>query len=82
MPWVLKTTHAQQCCALKGKMKVKEVANKRMMKDLMGVKRHVIWCCHDCVLLSKISINIYGGGATIKMTKVDLNLGEKYMTTM
>ncbi len=53
-----------------------------MMKDLMGVKRHVIWCCHDCVLLSKISINIYGGGATIKMTKVDLNLGEKYMTTM
>jgi hypothetical protein len=36
---VPKTTYAQQCCALKRKMKVKEVANKIMMRDLMGVKR-------------------------------------------
>ncbi len=36
---VPKTTHAQQCCALKGEMKIKEIANKIMMKDLMGVRR-------------------------------------------
>ncbi len=36
---VLKTTYAQQCCALKGKMRVKKVANKIMMRDLMEVKR-------------------------------------------
>ncbi len=36
---VPKTTYAQQCCALKGKMRVKKVANKIMMRDLMGVKR-------------------------------------------
>jgi hypothetical protein len=34
-----KTTYAQQCCALKGKMRMKKVANKIMMKDMMGVKR-------------------------------------------
>jgi hypothetical protein len=39
MLWVPKTAHAQQCCALKGKMKVKEIANKIMMKDIMGVRR-------------------------------------------
>jgi hypothetical protein len=41
---VPKTTYAQQCCALKGKMKVKEVANKIMMRDLTGVKRHKFSC--------------------------------------
>jgi hypothetical protein len=38
MLWVPKTARAQQCCALKGKMKVKETTNKIMMKNLMGVK--------------------------------------------
>jgi hypothetical protein len=36
---VPKTIHAQQCCVLKGKMKVKKVANKRMMNDLVWLKR-------------------------------------------
>jgi hypothetical protein len=36
---VPKTIHAQHCCASKGKMKVKKVANKNMMNDLVWVKR-------------------------------------------
>jgi len=51
---VPKTTYAQQCCALKRKMRVKEVANKIMMRDLMGVKRQRFsGVYHDHVLLSK-----------------------------
>ncbi len=36
---VPKSVHAQQCCALKGKMKVKKTVNKIMIRDLVGVKR-------------------------------------------
>jgi hypothetical protein len=36
---VPKTIHAQHCCALKGKMKVKKVVDKSMMSDLVWVKR-------------------------------------------
>jgi hypothetical protein len=36
---ILKTIHAQHCCASKGKMKVKKIANKSMMNDLVWVKR-------------------------------------------
>jgi len=36
---VLKTIHAQQCCALKGKMKVKKSTYKSMMNYLVWVKR-------------------------------------------
>jgi hypothetical protein len=36
---ILKTIHAQHCCASKGKMKVKKVVNKSMMNDLVWVKR-------------------------------------------
>jgi hypothetical protein len=36
---VPKTIHAQHCCASKGKMKVKKIANKNMMNDLVWVKR-------------------------------------------
>jgi len=35
----LKTIHAQHCCASKGKMKTKKVANKNMMNNLVWVKR-------------------------------------------
>ncbi len=34
-----KTIHAQHYCVSKGKMKVKKVANKSMMNDLVWVKR-------------------------------------------
>jgi hypothetical protein len=37
---VPKTVHAQHCCALKGKMKVKKVVDKNMMNDLVWVKRY------------------------------------------
>jgi hypothetical protein len=36
---VSKTIHAQHCCDSKGKMKVKWVANKNMMNNLVWVKR-------------------------------------------
>jgi hypothetical protein len=36
---VPKTIHAQHRCALKGKMKVKKVADNNMMNDLVWVKR-------------------------------------------
>jgi hypothetical protein len=36
---ITKTIHAQHCCASNGKMKVKKVADKYMMNDLVWVKR-------------------------------------------
>ncbi len=54
MLWIPKTTYAQQCCALKGKLRMKEIANKIMMRDLIGVKRQRFFgVYHDHVLLSK-----------------------------
>jgi hypothetical protein len=35
MLWVPMIANAQQCCASKEKLKVKEVANKKLMNDLM-----------------------------------------------
>jgi hypothetical protein len=36
---VLKIVYAQRCCASNGEMKMKKVANKSMMSDLVWVKR-------------------------------------------
>jgi hypothetical protein len=36
---IFKTIHAQHCCASNGKMKVKWVADKSMMHNLVWVKR-------------------------------------------
>jgi hypothetical protein len=36
---VPKIIHAQHCCASKGKMKMKKVVDKSMMKDLVWVKK-------------------------------------------
>jgi hypothetical protein len=39
---VPKIVHAQHCCALNGKMKVKKIADKSMMSNLMWVKREIL----------------------------------------
>jgi hypothetical protein len=39
---VPKIVHAQNCCALNGKMKVKKAVDKSMMSDLVWVKRQIL----------------------------------------
>jgi hypothetical protein len=71
---VLKTTHAQHYCALKGKMKVKETANKIMMKYLMGVrKQRFPNIAMNAFCYQNFKLNIHGGGAVTKMIEAYLN---------
>jgi hypothetical protein len=64
-----KNVHAQHCCALKGKMKVKWVADKNRMNDLMWVKRQSFPSATMRSFCYQNPKQIFGGGAMMKMLK-------------
>ncbi len=66
---VLKTIHAQHCCALNGKMKVKKVADKSMMSNLVQVKRHSLFSATMSSFCYQNLNNISNGGVSMKMSK-------------
>jgi len=64
-----KTIHAQHCCASKGKMKVKKVANKSMMNDLMWVKRQSFFSAAMNYFCYQNPKQIYGARVAMKMSE-------------
>ncbi len=60
------TIHAQHCCASKGKMKVKKVANKSMMINLMWVKRQSFLSATMNYFCYQNPKQISNAGATMK----------------